>query len=72
MKNDLGQYIDPTYLTNIVLTSRDILPGWDAQAGVYNLFANTARLPRDGPFNQFQTKLNYPDTQFLVSLTCRF
>ena len=72
MKTDLGFNTQPTYLTNIVLTSRDIVPGWNLQAGVYNLFANNARLPRDGPFNQFQPTLNYPDTSFLVSISHRF
>jgi outer membrane receptor protein involved in Fe transport len=72
MKTDLGFYTQPTYLTNIVLTSRDIVPGWNLQAGVYNLFSNNARLPRDGPFNQIQPTLNYPDTSFLVSISHKF
>lgn len=72
MKNDLGQYIQATYITNIVLTSRDILPNTDFQAGVYNLFADRARLPRDGPFNQIQTTLDYPPMSFLFSLTYHF
>lgn len=72
MKTDLGTETAPTYLTNIVITSKDFIPGWDVQAGVYNLFSNAARLPRDGPFNQIQPTLNYPDTSYLVSLTHRF
>ena len=72
MKSDLGTYTHPTFITNVVLTSNDIIKGWDLQAGVYNLFAHSARLPRDGPFDQFQPTLNWPDTLFLFSVTRRF
>ncbi|HET6248354.1 MAG TPA: TonB-dependent receptor [Tepidisphaeraceae bacterium] len=72
MKDDLGNYTAPTYLTNIVLTSKDILPGWDVQAGVYNLFANSARLPSDGSFNHYQSTLDYPTAFYEVGLTYRF
>ena len=72
MKDDLGNDTSPTYLTNIVLTSKDIVPGWDAQAGVYNLFSDNARLPRDGPFNQYQKNLDYPLPLYMVGLTHRF
>lgn len=71
MKDDLGFSTNVTYATNIVLTSRDILPGWDAQAGVYNLFANHARWPRGADLQSQQT-LNYPDASYIVSLTHRF
>ncbi len=71
-KSDLGQYTQPTFITNIIVTSKDIVPGWDIQAGVYNLFADHARLPRDGAFNQYQATLDYPDTRYLVTLTHRF
>jgi iron complex outermembrane receptor protein len=72
MKDDLGNYVAATYITNVVLTSKDFVQGWDVQVGAYNLFANDARLTRDGPFNQFQNTLNYPLTQYLVSVTHRF
>ncbi|HWE04491.1 MAG TPA: TonB-dependent receptor [Tepidisphaeraceae bacterium] len=72
MKTDSGDYTQPTYLTNIVLTSRDIIAGWTFQAGAYNLFANDARMPRDGSFNQYEPTLNYPNTSFLVSLSRKF
>jgi outer membrane receptor protein involved in Fe transport len=72
MKSDLGEKTDPTFITTVVLTSKDIVKGWDLQAGAYNLFANSAKLPRDGAFNQYQPTLNYPDTLFLVSMTHRF
>jgi iron complex outermembrane receptor protein len=72
MKDDLGTYIAPTYITNIVLTSKDIVPGWDVQAGVYNLFASDAHFPRDGSFNQYQKNLDYPSTLYMVGLAHRF
>jgi outer membrane receptor for ferrienterochelin and colicins len=72
MKSDLGDYTSPSFVTNIVLTSRDFYPGWTIQAGAYNLFSNYARLPRDGPFNQYQPTLNYPQTMYLFSLSHRF
>jgi outer membrane receptor protein involved in Fe transport len=71
-KSDLGQYTSPTFITNVVLTSRDILPGLEVQAGVYNLFGELARLPHNSVADHFQPTLNYPRTQFLVSLTYRF
>lgn len=72
MKDDRGNYVAPTYLTNVVLTSKDIIRGWDLQLGAYGLFADDARMVRDGPFNQYQNTLNYPLTQYMVSLTHRF
>jgi iron complex outermembrane receptor protein len=71
-KSDLQQYTDATYITNVIFTSRDFWKGWNFQVGVYDLFANHARFPRGGPFNQIQPTLNWPDTSFLVSLTCKF
>ena len=55
-----------------MLTSQDLVEGWDVQAGAYNLFAGHARLPRDGAFNQYEPTLNYPGTRFLFSITHRF
>jgi iron complex outermembrane receptor protein len=71
-KNDLGEYTPPTFLTNIVFTSRDFYKGWTFQAGVYNLFGNFARYPREGPFNEVETSINGPVPEALVSLSCRF
>lgn len=71
-KNDLGTYVHTTFLTNIVLTSKEIAKGWDFQIGAYNIFANDARMPRDSAYNQFQPTLNYPSTQFLASFTYHF
>jgi iron complex outermembrane receptor protein len=72
MKNDLGQYTSPTFLTNVIFTSRDFYKGWTFQAGVYNLFGNFARLPREGPFNQVETTLNGPNPEAMISLSCKF
>jgi iron complex outermembrane receptor protein len=71
-KSDLGQYTNPTYITNVVLTSRRIVRGLDAQVGVYNLFANFARQPHDSTFNNLEPTFDYPDTTALVSLTYHF
>jgi iron complex outermembrane receptor protein len=74
MSSDLGESTDPTFVTNVVLTSRRFLgvPNLDFQAGLYNLFADDARLPRGGPFIHSQPTLNWPQTQVLVGLTYRF
>jgi outer membrane receptor for ferrienterochelin and colicins len=71
-KNDLGESTPPTFLTNVVFTSRDLWKGWTFQAGLYNLFGNFARYPREGPFNQVETSLNGPNPEALVSLSCKF
>lgn len=70
--NDTGLMTQATFLTNIVLTSRDVVKGLDLQVGAYDIFSNGARMPRDSAFNQFQPTLNYPTTKFLASLTYRF
>lgn len=72
MKSDTGQFVHPTYLTNVVFTSRDLIKGWTLQAGAYNIFANNARMPRDGAETHFQGTLNYPSTQYLISLSTKF
>jgi iron complex outermembrane receptor protein len=72
MKSSLGTYTSPSFVTNIVLTSRDIFRGWTFQAGAYNVFSNYARLPGEGPGNQYQPTLNYPETTYLFSLSRRF
>jgi iron complex outermembrane receptor protein len=72
MKSDLGQFTHPTFITNVVFTSKEFSPGWTFQTGAYNLFADKARLPRDGPFDQLQATVNYPATTYLVSLSKKF
>jgi iron complex outermembrane receptor protein len=71
-KNDLGQFTQTTFLTNIVLTSREVAKGLDLQIGAYDIFSNGARMPRDSAFNQVQPTLNYPSTKYMASLTYRF
>jgi iron complex outermembrane receptor protein len=70
--SDLGQETHPTFITNIVITSRDIVKGLDGQLGLYNLFGNIAQVPRDNQFDQFQPTLRYPYPMLLASLTYRF
>jgi len=72
MQSDLGVFTNPTYITNVVFTSRDLFKGWTLQAGAYNLFAAAARLPRDDAFNQAQTNLRYPATMFQISISRKF
>jgi iron complex outermembrane receptor protein len=72
MKSDLGERTDPTFITNFVVTARDFWGPWTFQAGAYNLFASSARLPRDGPFDQTQPTVDYPSTLFLFSLSAKF
>ncbi len=72
MKSDLGDYTSPTFITNIVFTSRELRKGLDFQLGFYNLFGNYARLPRDNAATHFQPTLNYPEPRILASLTCKF
>lgn len=72
MKSDFDESTDPTFITNLVATSRDVLPGLDIQLGVYNLFAHEARLPRNSPFDHSQPWLNYPGTEVMLTLKYRF
>ncbi|HEV7301121.1 MAG TPA: TonB-dependent receptor [Tepidisphaeraceae bacterium] len=74
MESDLGESTDPSYVTNVVLTSRDFLGtrGLELQAGVYNLFADDARLPHGDSFQHTQPTLNWPGTRAMVGLTYAF
>jgi outer membrane receptor protein involved in Fe transport len=72
MKNPDNTYTNPTFITNIVLTSDDLLKNFTFQAGVYNLFAHNARLPAGGPQEQVQPTITYPATEARVSVTYRF
>jgi iron complex outermembrane receptor protein len=71
-KSDLGDYTNPTFLTNVVFTSRRVIRGLDVQVGIYNLFASYVRQPHDSVFNNLQPTLDYPGTTALVSLTYHF
>jgi iron complex outermembrane receptor protein len=72
MNSDADVVTHPTFITNIVLTSREIRKGLDFQLGLYNLFGNIARIPRDSQFDQVQATLRYPYPQLLASLTYHF
>ena len=74
MESDLGQSTDTSYVTNVILTSREFLgvEGLEFQAGVYNLFADDARLPHGDSFLHAQPTLNWPETRAMVGLTYRF
>jgi outer membrane receptor for ferrienterochelin and colicins len=71
-KSDLGRYTSPTFITNVVLTSKDVTQGLDLQLGVYNIFGEWARLPHSSSWDYYQPTLNYPTTQFIFSMTGRF
>ncbi len=47
MRSDDIEPTDATFITNIILTSREIAPGMDLQLGAYNLFSHSARMPRN-------------------------
>jgi iron complex outermembrane receptor protein len=72
MKSDLEVYTKPTYITNIVLTSHNVMQNLDMQVGVYNLFGNYARLPQDNQFDQVQPTLRYPYPELMGSVTYKF
>ncbi len=72
MNSDADVVTHPTFITNIVLTSREVVKGLDLQLGLYNLFGNIARIPRDSQFDQFETTLRYPYPQFLASVKYKF
>jgi len=71
-KSDLGDYVGPTFITNIVLTSRNVVKNLDLQAGLYNIFGNYARLPHTSAADQVQPTENYPHMQLMLSATYRF
>jgi len=70
--SDADVVTHPTFITNIVLTAREVRKGLDLQLGLYNLFGNIARIPRDSQFDQFQPTLRYPYPQLLASATYKF
>lgn len=72
MKSDLGDYTDPTFITNVVLTSKNVVKNVDLQLGVYNLFSEFARQPHNNINEHFQPTLDYPHTQVLLSVTWHF
>jgi iron complex outermembrane receptor protein len=72
MLSDTGQSTNPTYLTNVVLTSKKVWKGLDVQVGVYNIFSNSALEPRASPWNQYQTQLRAPGVLGMITLTYRF
>jgi iron complex outermembrane receptor protein len=72
MNSDADVVTHPTFITNIVLTSREVRKGLDLQLGLYNLFGNIARIPRDNAFDQFQPTMRYPYPQLLASATYKF
>jgi outer membrane receptor for ferrienterochelin and colicins len=74
MLNDLGDSTDPSFVTNVVLTSRRFfgVEHLEFQAGVYNLFADDARLPSGGSAVHAQPTLNWPEPRAMVGMTYRF
>jgi iron complex outermembrane receptor protein len=72
MVSDTGVRNEATFLTNVVLTSKNIWRGLDIQVGVYNLFGNAARYPRPSVWNQYEPYIPAPGVQVLLSATYRF
>lgn len=74
MRGDVGDSTDPSFVTNVVLTSRRFLgvEHLELQAGVYNLFSQDARLPSEGGYVHVQPSLNWPEPRAMVGLTYRF
>jgi outer membrane receptor for ferrienterochelin and colicins len=70
--SDSGQKTQPTYITNVFVTSKEFVRNVDLQFGFYNLFANYARLPRGNQFDQYEQTIPYPSPEFLASVTYRF
>jgi outer membrane receptor for ferrienterochelin and colicins len=71
-KSDTGAYTSPTFITNVVLTSKNVIDRVDLQLGVYNIFGEWARLPRSSSYDFYQPTVNYPTTQVIFSMTGRF
>jgi outer membrane receptor protein involved in Fe transport len=74
MSSDLGESTDPTFITNIVFTARDVahIKGLEFQLGLYNLFGNEARLPHNSASIHFQPTLNHPEPELMFSISYRF
>ena len=72
MLSDTGQSSQPTFLTNVVFTSKNVWKGLDVQVGVYNLFGENALVPRASPFTQSQPWLRPPGVLGMITLTYRF
>ncbi|MFI5378279.1 MAG: TonB-dependent receptor plug domain-containing protein [Tepidisphaerales bacterium] len=74
MTSDLGESTDPTFITNIVFTAREParVKGLEVQLGLYNLFANDARLPHNSVDIHYQPTLNYPETELMLNISYRF
>jgi len=72
IKSDTGGRADPSYITNLVLTSKDVVKGLDLHVGVYNLFGELAEIPRSGPTTHTQLWLRHEGMVFLAGFTFRF
>ncbi len=70
MKSAQDLRSEPSYVTNVVLTSKNVVKGLDLHLGVYNLFGEMAQVPslpaHDQPW------LRHPGTYFLAGFTWRF
>ena len=69
---DTGDKSNITYITNIVLTSKNVWRGMDVQVGLYNLFGETALIPRTSVWDQSQPWLREPGPLLMLSVTYRF
>lgn len=72
MLADEGSRSRPSYVTNVVLTSKEVLKGLDLQIGVYNIFGQCAEIPRSSPADQSQLWLRHPGLLVMGGFTYRF
>ena len=72
MLSDTGESSNTTFITNIVLTSKNVWKGIDVQIGVYNLFGEAARIPHTSHWDQSQPWLRQPGTLAMLSFIYRF
>ena len=74
MRSDRGSKSRPSYVTNIVLTTKDALDlkGLDLDIGVYNLFSELVEMPPSGVLDHSQPWLRHPGTMVFGGLRYRF
>ena len=72
MLSDTGESSNTTFITNVVLTSKNVWKGIDVQIGVYNIFGEAARIPHTSHWDQSQPWQRQPGTLAMLSFIYRF
>jgi iron complex outermembrane receptor protein len=70
--SDTGASSNASFITNFVVTSKNVWKGVDLQVGIYNLFGDAARIPHTSSADQAEPWLRQPGLSVLFSLTYRF